>query len=265
MAEKPKQDKPAQGSLVAEALAAIEGLAAGGTMKKKLTLGPSREAITEAMAPEIGGLPPGFEPWEEGDEWVYGLDPTAKARLKAYMSSSGLYGKGVSRSGGAWTRDDAAAFAEVLAFANANGITDEITAARQFAEMAQTEGGLAKAPREPLVTRMANPEAVRQVVRRTSLQLTGRRLSDEEEARLVSGFSAQYTGAQQAQYGASGAEAGGSYMEPLSAEEYATSQLEGTAEAGDRRYLDAFDRILKSATSTMVSGPTLTGTGGIEQ
>ena len=231
----------------------------GGAQQLPQTLG-APEQFFQREAPN---LPPGFQPWRDGDEALPGRwDRNDKARLQAMMNAAGLYGGKTIRTGD-WTREDATALREVLEFANYEGIDNINEAVRRYAETATTKGIASRQPRAPLVVSAANPEAVRQTVRATSLNLMGRRLSDAEEARLVQGFIAQQTGAQRAEYGA--ADAGGTVTAPLSAEQYATSQLEGTVEAGDRRYLDAFDRILKSATSTMVGGPTLTGTGGIEQ
>lgn len=272
MAKKKEEPKAPVADPVAQYGPTPEQMAAmmQGTIQKRPTVGAPEEFFTpgyqEAYQQPEERLPVGFQPWRDGDEAMPGTwDRNDKARLQAMLNAAGLYGGKPYRAGD-WGRDDAAALREVLEMANYQGIDNINEAVRRYAETAAAAGITAagsRAPRAPLVVSAANPEAVRQVVRSTSMNLLGRRLSDAEEARLVSGFTAQDTGAQQAQYGAGAA--GGQFTEPLSAEQYATSQLEGTAEAGDQRYLDAFDKLLKTATQTMVSGPSLTGAGGIEQ
>lgn len=267
MAKKKEEAKPPATDPYAQYGPSPEEIQAmmAGTIQKRAPIGAPEEFYTPGYQErQLEGerLPPGFEPWRDGDEAMPGTwGRNEKARLQAMLNAAGLYAGKAYRAGD-WGRDDATALKEVLEFANYQGIDNINEAVRRYAETATTESLAGRAPRAPLVVSAANPEAVRQTVRATALNLMGRRLSDAEEARLVQGFIAQDTGAQQAQYGAGAA--GGSFTEPLTAEQYATSQLEGTAEAGDQRYLDGFEKILKSATSTMVQGPTLTGQGGVQ-
>lgn len=262
MAPKNQPQPAAGGQTSAQILDALNsgdlsGLISAGVVK---TLGPTQTAITQAQ--QQGALPADFKPFMEDDEWSpMSFAPDDQARIKALMKASGLYGRG-GYVGKGWSTDDATAMKTVLAYANSVGIDDPLAAAKQFAQEAATGGLTAKATENQLVTRFANPEAVRQVVRRASLDLMGQRLSDAEEARLVAGFQGQYQGAQRAQFAAQESEAGGAYTEPLSAEEYATAQIENRPEAGAHRYLDAFDAIVNSLGST-VPGPTLTGQGGV--
>jgi hypothetical protein len=205
---------------------------------------------------------PGFEPWRSGDEGLPGTwDRNSKARLQSLMLAAGLYAKGDVPAAGAWRASDAAAMRKVLEYANYQGIDDINEAVRSYAQISATSPENATAARAPLTVKYANPEAVRQVVRKSSLDLLGRRLSDEEEGRLVSGFQSQYGGAQRAEYGAEATS--GSATAPLTAEEYTTSKLEGTAEAGDQRYLSAFEKMIQTMTGTVVEGPRLTGKGGV--
>lgn len=223
-------------------------------------LGPNQAAISGAQA--AGNIPAGFQPWMEEDEWMpASLAPDDQGRIKAYLAKAGFYGTGGYVPGG-WTVDDASAMKSVLAYANTRGLSDPLAAAREYATTMVTEGVQAKAPPAPLVTRFANPEAVRQVVRKSSMDLLGMRLSDAEEARLVGGFQAQYQEAQRAQHAAGAADAGGSFTEAMDAETYAESQLQGTDQAGARRYLDAFDGIVASLGPT-VAGPKLSEGGGV--
>jgi hypothetical protein len=219
-------------------------------------------AYQEKMQDPTERMRPGFEPWRDGDEGLPGTwDRNSKARLQAMMLSAGLYSEGEVPAAGAWRASDAAAMRKVLEYANYEGIDDINEAVRGYAQISSASPERATAARAPLTVKYANPEAVRQVVRQSSLNLLGRRLSDEEEARLVSGFQSQYAGAQRAEYAAG--ETGGAVTQPLGPEEYAASQLEGTPEAGDQRYLSAFEKMVQTMTSTVVEGPRLTGKGGV--
>jgi hypothetical protein len=258
MAKSDKKAQPAapkSSDLIAAAIASGDlsalGIAPAGAQRRPI--GPPAEVMAASTT-----LPPDFVPWLDGDEWepAYGYSPEARARLKAYLASAGLYGQGgPSSAGGAWTGEDAEALTTVLEFANGSGISDISTAAKEFATLAQTMGPAAKKPRAPLVNRVSNPESVRQVVRSTSLRLTGRRLSPDEEQRIIQGFLGQESAYNQAEYAAEGG--GGTVTEPLSVDEYVGVRLENAPGAGAQRYLDAFKQIHQSLTGTITQGPRL--------
>jgi hypothetical protein len=237
-----------------------------GTVTQPAPIGGPETFFTPAYQEKMQGpterMRPGFEPWRDGDEGLPGTwDRNSKARLQSLMLAAGLYGKGEVPAAGAWRASDAAAMRKVLEYANYEGIDDINEAVRGYAQISSQSPENATAARAPLTVKYANPEAVRQVVRQSSLNLLGRRLSDEEEAKLISGFQAQSVGAQRAEYAADAT--GGAATAPLSAESYAESQLGGTAEAGDQRYLSAFDKMVKTMTGTVVEGPRLSGKGGV--
>jgi hypothetical protein len=207
--------------------------AAPATTRKPI--GPPAEFLTEQQLPGA---------FLDGDEWEpAGLPPADKSRLQQIMIRSGLL-SATDYSPAVWDTRTANAFSHVLALANAKGMTNYEDALSEFARNADVYGLAPKAARAPLVVQYENPEAVRQVMRKSSMSLLGRRLSDDEENRMISAFQAQNTASQQAKYGAGAA--GGAYTAPLTAEEYTTSQLEGRKEAGAQRYLDAFDEIARS-------------------
>jgi hypothetical protein len=217
---------------ISELAAKIEGAPA--TTRK--TIGPPEEFLAERQLPGT---------FLDGDEWEpAGLPPADKVRLQQIMIRSGLLSK-TDYSPAVWDTRTANAFSHVLALANAKGMTNYEDALGEFARNADAYGLAPRSARAPLVVQYENPEAVRQVIRKSSRDLLGRRLSDDEENRMISSFQAQNTASQQAEYGAGG-EDGGAYTAPLSAGEYATSQLEGRKEAGAQRYLDAFDEIARS-------------------
>lgn len=236
---------------------------------------PSMFQSASARRPTIGApeqffveraieFPAGFEPWRSGDETRPGTwDRNDRARLQAMMQASGLYSEGKPPIPGSWRKEDNDAMRVVLEFANNQGISDLNEAVRLYATEAAASGvsSLNSSARQPLVLNYANPEAVRQVVRKTSMDLLGRRLSDTEEQRLITGFQNQSLASQRAAYGVDAT--GGSVTQPLDATSYAESQLAGTAEAGDQRFLSAFERLAKTFGDTLTEAPTLTGQGGV--
>jgi hypothetical protein len=160
---------------------------------------------------------------------------------------------------------DADSYAVILETANARGVADPEQALDLFAAEARVTNPKAKAPRAPLVTQYADPEAVRQVVRKSALDMLGQRLSDADESRIVQAYQAYTTQSQQAQYAASNPEGmGGSYTEPMSAQAFAQAQVGATnpQQLGAQRYLDAFGEIAKSL-GTLVNAPRTTSGGGV--
>jgi hypothetical protein len=251
MAPKPK-DQPQQGSL-ADRIIAGQGPMPTLEVEDKDTrrpIGLPEETLAETR--------PGFKPFITGDEYGPGsLSPADRLRIQLIMQRSGLLGEDYSP--GVWDPRSANAYQNVLALANSMGTRDVEAVLGEYALQAQTYGTKVKKPRAALTVSYANPESVRQVVRDSSYKLLGRRLGDSEESALVSAYQSQYVAAQQAQYAATG-EGGGSYVEPMSMEDFAQGQLEARPEASQQRYLQAFDKAMEVFTGTVVPVPR--GLGG---
>lgn len=196
---------------------------------------------------------PGFKPFIQGDEYgPQNLSPADRLRIQLIMNRTGLLSDDYSP--GVWDPRSADAYQNVLALGNSMGTRDIEAVLGEYSMQAQTYGTKVKKPRAALTVSYANPESVRQVVRESSYKMLGARLGDAEEQALVSAYQSQYLAAQQAQYAATG-EGGGSYTEPMSAQEFAQGQLQARPEAGQQRYLQAFDKAMEVFTGTVVPVP----------
>jgi hypothetical protein len=211
-----------------------------------------------------GGRPrdPSFKPYVNGDEWqpAFRIPPEERDRLKARMNAAGLYGTAGYQSG-SWTREDANAYQQVLEASNALGIADANVVIDNIAEEVR-RGPRAQGPRAPLVSRISNPDDIRAVIRKSAYDLTGSRLSDEEEARLISMYQGTQGAADQAAYGAAGG-AGGTVTEAASPQNFAAAQIERMrpGEVATHRHLEAFEKILQSMGTLAPETPTYAGEG----
>lgn len=263
MAKADKKAQPAAPSGLDAILQQIQSMPAPAAGATRQPLGPPTEFYGERAAVAPGTA--GFTPFLKGDEWTPAYaPPEIRARLQAKMNAAGLYGT-AGYQPGVWTNDDAGAYQVILETANARGVADPEQALDLFAAEARVTNPKAKAPRAPLVVSYADPEAVRQVVRKSALDMLGQRLGNADESRIVQAYQAYTTQSQQAQYAASNPEGmGGSYTEPMSAQAFAQAQVEATdpGQLGAQRYLDAFGEITKSL-GTLVSAPRTTSGGGV--
>lgn len=249
----------------------VEQLLAGGppsliqTISPRAPLGPPEGYYTGPTArldPVTQGT---FTPYYDGDEWEpRTTDPKERARLQALMNRAGLYGEANGNfPAGRWGREEATAYKQVLEEANAAGTADVDSVLQGLITSAETVGLKGKTPKQPLVSARTNPESIRQTLRKTSLLLTGMRLSDEEERRIIDGYTGLESAAAAQRQSVADSEVGGSYTEAPSVEEYATSQLENTPQAAAQRYLDAFEKIHASLTGNITEGARFTEGGGV--
>lgn len=175
----------------------------GAATDSRAPLGLPRETLAEQR--------PGFQPFIEGDEWApQSLPPAEKRRLQLIMERAGVLPE-QGYSPAVWDKRSASAYTQVLSLANSMGTRDVEQALTEYATQAQTYAVKTKAPRAPLVTRLADPEAVRGVIRDSAYKLLGRRLNDADEARLIASYQGQSAAYQQALYGAE--ETGGTVTE----------------------------------------------------
>ena len=134
----------------------------------------------------------------DGDEWKpASLSPAKVAELQRQMAQAGLFGPKGKYRNGVWDKDSAAAYAEVLAYANASGM-DKDTALKRY-QAAPADPG---AGREPLVKRLTNPDDLRATFETVARTKLGRKLAPGEVDRFVQAYQAQEGGAQEAAYNA---------------------------------------------------------------
>jgi hypothetical protein len=222
-------------------------------------LGPPLGYYTEGAA--IDPARAGFKPYITGDEWVPATYETAdRDRLKSRMNAAGLYGTAGYQSG-SWTQSDANAYEEVLKASNATFTRDENVVIDNIAAEVK-KGPRAMGPRAPLVSRISNPDDIRAVIRDSAYSLTGSRLSDEDEQRLISMYQGQQGAADQAAYGAAGG-AGGTVTEAASQQNFAAAQIERLrpGAVATHRHLEAFEKILGSMGTMVPETPTYAGGG----
>jgi hypothetical protein len=119
----------------------------------------------------------------EGDEWEpAGLSPTSIRDIQQAMFEAGLLDSGFRI--GVWDGVSAGAYADVLAYANAAGIS----AQQALVRMAATgEFNPEEAP-PPLVVQRTNPEDLRRVFRATIINELGQGWSQEQINRMVASY-----------------------------------------------------------------------------
>lgn len=226
-------------------------------------LGPPQGFFTDQKAarPELAG----FIPYVNGDEWVpaFNLSPEDRDRLKARMNAAGLYGTSGYQSG-TWTAADANAYQTVLESANGMGERDAEVVIDNLANESR-KGTRVQGPRAPLVSRISNPDDIRAVIRQSAYDLTGSRLSDEEEQRLISMYQGSQQAESQGEYGAAGGAPGSSatVIQAAGMENFANAQIERMrpGDVAAHRHLDAFEKILGSMGTLAPETPTYAGEG----
>lgn len=247
-----KKPAPPQDDLAAFGIQmpAIPTIGAGNARQP---LGPPQGFFTEQAAVMGTEADPEFTamgPYVSGDEWVpaYAFNPEDRDRLKARMNAAGLYGTS-GYSSGSWTQDDARAYQIVLESANGMGRRDPNVVIDNLAASARS-GTRVQGPRAPLVNLVSNPDDIRAVIRKSAYELTGSRLSDEEEQRLISMYQGSQTAENTAQYaGAGGAPGSTSTVTgAASPQNFAAAQIERMrpGEVASHRHLEAFEAILGS-------------------
>lgn len=260
MAEKRKAPAAPAKKKSDELLEQLANLDLGTTATLSPTVGPGEQYYTD---PRYNvAAPPGYQPWRDIDTWGPGaFSAEEKAAIQQRLAAVGLYENKTYRPG-IWAAEDASAFSRVLEFANAQFIADPYEALNAYERTVSTQSPRTAGPRAPLVTQYANPESVRMVVRDSSYKMLGRRLSDDEEARIVQAYQGQYAGSQAAEYAAGAT--GGGFTAPMAPADFAESQIErqfGT-EVGVQKGIDAFGEIVKNF-GTIAEKPRLTAEGGI--
>lgn len=240
-------------------------MAAPASGSTRQPLGPPQGYYQEQAAFQGAQADPEFAamgPYIQGDQWTpaFSMSTEDRDRLKARMNAAGLYGTTGYQSG-SWTAEDAQAYQTVLESANGMGKRDPNVVIDNIASQV-TKSARVQGPRAPLVSRISNPDDIRAVLRESAYSLTGSRLSDEDEARLISAYQGQEQSASGAAYAAGGG-AGGTVTDPASAQNFADAQIERMRpkEVAVHRHLEAFEKILGSMGTMADETPTYKGAG----
>jgi hypothetical protein len=169
-------------------------------------VGPRRPGTTDIPAPyqtqaQIGAR------YFDGDEWalVGGLDPVYRQQVQQEMMDRGLYSSAKPRiAPGAWDNDSATAFKQVLAYANASGLTwvDALKTMPKMDDAAQAVKYGPTAPHvfTPFTATLTNPTDLKAVIRAGARSVLGRTLDDSEVSAFIGNYQSAEMANAQAQY-----------------------------------------------------------------
>lgn len=223
-------DKPTLDELIA----AINAGPTGGTTTKRRPLGVPAGFVTERTLPPSGRgfgynvgdpaaqpIPPRYY---DGDEMIPASWGSGHvAALQAALNAAGLYGKGKKFRKGYWSDVDAAAYRDLLSFANRAGI-EEREALGLIASAPPPEDEEEK--RQPLVTRPTNPDDLREVFETVARTRMGKRMPREWIDGMIAAYQAQEENYQRMVYDATASGAtGGRFTQPPSPEAFASQEI----------------------------------------
>lgn len=231
---------------------ALPAMPAFGQANARQPLGPPSGYYQDVQAQDPTKA--NFQPYISGDQWMpatYNVED--RDLLKARMNAAGLYGTAGYQSG-SWTADDARAYQTVLEAANATLVRDDNVVIDNIAQEVR-KGPRVAGPRAPLVNVVSDPETIRQVVRKSAFDLTGKRLNTDEEQRIIESYRAYQSGANDAEYNAG--LTGGTVSAPMSAQDFAESQIEAThaEEVQGVKGMNFLDKLMQSVGATQIQAP----------
>lgn len=155
----------------------------------------------------------------EGAEWEPArLSPEEIRSIQQAMWDAGLLEPGFRP--GVWDPTMASAYRDVLAYANATGITDS----QALIQMASAGVVSDEQGRAPLVTQTTNPEDLRRVFRASIISELGQGWDQERINRMVSAYQQAEVSAQQSAYDTE--LTGGNVTAPPSPEAFAMAEAE---------------------------------------
>jgi hypothetical protein len=195
----------------------------------------------------MAGQPPRYM---QGDEWLPAtLSVEDRVALQRAMAGAGLL-KGEYRNG-IWDDKSRSAYANLLEFANASGLTWQ-QALNQWAgatRIGGRGGGGGGRARAPLTVKVSSPEDLAEIFNQTARTVLGRRLTPEESQRFVNAYQGVEKQVQQQAYRT--APAGGQITEPPSPDVFAEKRIReqspGEASAHDlAMQFDNFLRIIRT-------------------
>lgn len=136
-----------------------------------------------------------------GDEWApASLSAEDRARLQRAMVDAGVIPKGAKFRLGMWDETTRGAYVDLLSFANGAGL-DVKAALGEYARMRDVYGDPDEmAERQPLVTRLTNPDDLRSTFEVVARRKIGRKLRPEEAERFVKAYQTEEAGVQQQDY-----------------------------------------------------------------
>lgn len=152
----------------------------------------------------------------DGQEWseIGGLPPEVKAQIQQAMLDRGLYSSAKPRIAmGAWDNDSATAFKQVLAYANASGMTWDMA----LKNMPKLDDGVERNPDgsvkvkygptaphtfTPFSATLTNPTDLRAVIKAGARSVLGQTLNDDEVSRFVQNYQQSELVPQEQQYNA---------------------------------------------------------------
>ena len=156
------------------------------------------------------------------DEWQPSRwSPERIATLQRDLASAGLIGKNDRITFGIWDPKSAAAYRELLGYANSVGMPAD-RALDLYASTPEMDGGQ---QRQPLMTRLSNPADLRSIFKEAATKYAGEAPDDEIE-KMVAAYQAQEASVQQTAYGMD--ETGGTITEQASPDAFAEDYLRRT-------------------------------------
>jgi hypothetical protein len=164
----------------------------------------------------------------DGDQWLPAqLPPDQLANLQKKMVSAGLLKSGEAQLG-IWDTNSMNAYTKLLAYANASGY-DAQTALDRW-DSSHTATGDQGTPRQPLVTKLSNPDDLKAVFRKAGIETLGIGFSSDQIDQMVNSYQQQERETQQQQYAMTGYGSstepgpGGEITAPPSPDAYAVTQ-----------------------------------------
>lgn len=196
--------------------------------------------------PSLGTQAPTYY---DGDEWI----PASYSANEIFNMQTALAKVGLLRgnwSGGYWDTPTMSAYRELLGMANASGVTDADQLLSRMLSQVQEMGGtglftvdengnvvLAReegATRAPLVTRTTDPAALKQVFRRSVIELLGEGWDENQLDQMVSAYNSLEVQRQKEAYDME--LTGGSIVDIPSPEMFAEQQITEKDPAGAQAY-----------------------------
>lgn len=175
----------------------------------------------------------------DGDQYLpRNLSPAEIWNIQQELASRGLLTTRFVK--GTWDQPTANAYADILSYANQQGITDDQAMAQflgsegyrvgpngELISLGSGEGEV----QDPLPIRQTDPEQVKSIIRRSAIELLGVGLNREEVDSMAASYAEMEAQRQRQMYEAQQTPGETTYMDIPSPSDYAASQLEDTPEA----------------------------------
>lgn len=179
----------------------------------------------------------------DGDEFIpANYDANTIYQLQVEMAKAGLLTSNFPH--GVWDPSTMGAYRDLLAMANAQGVTAEQALAQ--AVSATNALGYETSPRAPLVIRQTDPGTLRQVFRKSMIDLTGVGVNQEQINNMVASYHQMESQRQQSAYDTE--PEGGTVTDIPTPQDFAEDQIrtnnpEGVAGEEGLSYMNDFMRM----------------------